>query len=383
MASNPQPTAATAFTIFPKLPKELRCFIWAAAAPLRRRVIQVIYEPTTSTWHACKDGCGGLPSIIKVSREARKEALKGYTRAFDTFVDLEEDTVFISDPVFTLRKPRRAFFLNTEHTNRLRKIAWSSEVYNGLEQAAIEFPTVCLGPTAVLRKLENLTHFILALGEDGEGDLYGDSTDSEAGRDADEEDDLSRDSGVEDIEGEESPSPVEVAPHESPAESEARQLSRQLSRMEKQALEAMSRGYVRQPGNVHFSTAFHNVDHWDDASDMKWIVTDHFAAEKRKHPDWVRPKLSIMVVKYGLNQPGDYYESIHHQGDHSDVYLEDAYENNPGFDPIADAWDEPTCAADGMSDEEEDGEYNLDNFQAGLSDEEEDGEDNLDDLQDD
>jgi hypothetical protein len=63
--------------------------------------------------------------------------------------------------------------------------------------------------------------------------------------------------------------------------------------------------------------------------------------------------------------------------------LEDAYENNPGFDPIADAWDELTCAADGMSDEEEDGEYNLDNFQAGLSDEEEDGEDNLDDLQDD
>ena len=69
---------------------------------------------------------------MKISKEARKEALKGYTWAFDTFVDLEEDTIFISDPVFSLRRQRRAFF-NAEHTNKLCKIAMSGEVYDGLE----------------------------------------------------------------------------------------------------------------------------------------------------------------------------------------------------------------------------------------------------------
>ncbi|KAE9368774.1 hypothetical protein N431DRAFT_428533 [Stipitochalara longipes BDJ] len=356
MAFDSYNTDPTAFTIFSKLPKELRCLIWATAAPLRPRVIQLFYEPPTNTWQACKDGCGGLPSIIKVSREARKEALKGYTRAFDTFLDLEEDTVFISDPVFSLRQPMRAFF-NAEHTKNLRKVAMSSEVYDGMEQSAIEFPTLCRRPSAVLRRLEGLTHFILALSEDGEGDLYGDSTDdSEAGQDASEEDDSGRDSGVEDIDVEGSPSQTILVPPEDPVEEQVHQISRRLARMEKEALAEMSRGYVRDRGNVHFESAFRSRDHWEDASEWKWMIVDHNNEEKGIHPEWVRPKLSIMVVKYGLKQLGDFYGPIHHQGDYSDVDLEGSqchlYEDDLRFDPIADAWDELACAAD------EDGEEN-------------------------
>jgi hypothetical protein len=40
---------------------------------------------------------GGLPSIVRVSREARDEALKSYSRIFDAYVNPEEDIIFIGD----------------------------------------------------------------------------------------------------------------------------------------------------------------------------------------------------------------------------------------------------------------------------------------------
>jgi hypothetical protein len=85
------------FTNFSALPVEVRLRIWQFAAPRRPRVIQVGYDPRESCWKAWKDGLGGLPSIVRVSREARDEALKSYSRIFDAYVNPEEDIIFIGD----------------------------------------------------------------------------------------------------------------------------------------------------------------------------------------------------------------------------------------------------------------------------------------------
>lgn len=90
-------TNLPSFSNFSALPTEIRLRIWQFAAPRRPRVIQVGYDPDKSCWKAWKDGLGGLPSIVHVSREAREAALKPYDRIFDAYVDPEEDTIFISD----------------------------------------------------------------------------------------------------------------------------------------------------------------------------------------------------------------------------------------------------------------------------------------------
>jgi hypothetical protein len=94
------------FSCFSNLPVEMRLRIWQFAAPRRPRVIQIAFDPNGSCWKAWEDGLGGLPSIVHVSREAREEALRHYIRIFDAYVDPEEDTIFISDPIFSIRTPR-------------------------------------------------------------------------------------------------------------------------------------------------------------------------------------------------------------------------------------------------------------------------------------
>jgi len=212
---------------------------------------------------------------------------------------------------------------------------------------------------------------MLALNEDGEDYLYGDSTDdSEARSEAAEEDDLGGDGGIEEANVGSSPHCIALVSLENSEQEEARQLNRRLSRMERNALEAM-RGYVRQTGDIHFGSAFSSADHWDDANNQKWILMGHFDEEKRKHPEWVRPKLSIVVVKYGLKQLCDFYEPMHHSGDYSDVDTDlEQYYMYDDEDPIATAWDQYSCAADnfayaadGYGDEEENGEANLNELQ--------------------
>lgn len=302
--------------------------IWARASPLRPRVIQLFYK--NNGWHACEDGCGGLPPTRTVSREARKEALKGYTFAFDIWMDLEEDTIFISDPVFTIRKPQRDF-LNTEYANRVRKVAMSGDVYDGLEQIATEFPTLCHRPMAILRQLEGLRHFILALPEDGEGDLYDDvSDDSEDGHVLADGDYLDHESGVEYNTVEVEPNHTDVTHFSGSAanndvdQHEFQEIHRRLGFWENEALEDMAKGYVRHRGNIHFESAMESADHWDDWDIHKVEMIHHYDEEKDEYPAWVRPKLSIMIVRYGLNQLGDFNWPVHYQGDCSDVQLEDS-----------------------------------------------------------
>jgi hypothetical protein len=324
MASKLQSTAPASFTIFSELPKELRCMIWARSAQLRPRVLQLFYESSTNTWHAWKDGCGGLPPTRKVSREARKESLKGYTKAFDTYVDFEEDTIFISDPVFVLQKPMRSL-LSTKFANRVRHIAIPSETYAGFIESAVKFSGLCYWPTTILRKLKGLTHFTLVLSEDHIGDHIHDSdsyvTDG---------DDSTDESEVENIgsghrPGEKEAGALGRSTVDNDADNEAaRRLRRRLARLEKDALANMSKGYVRHPGNIHFESAMENEDYWEDWNDYKIMIVEQCEEEKAANPEWVRPKLSIMLLKYGLNRLGDFTGPIHHQGDYRDVDLEDA-----------------------------------------------------------
>ena len=90
-------TNLQSFPHFSALPIEIRLRIWQLASPRRPRVIQVGYDPEKSCWKAWRDGLGGLPSIVHVSKEAREEALKPYSRMFDAYIDPEEDTIFLSD----------------------------------------------------------------------------------------------------------------------------------------------------------------------------------------------------------------------------------------------------------------------------------------------
>jgi hypothetical protein len=100
--------------------------------------------------------------------------LKGYTKAFDTYVDFEEDTIFISDPVFVLQKPMRSL-LSTKFANRVRHIAIPSETYAGFIESAVKSSGLCYWLTTILRKLKGLAHSTLALFEDHIDDHIHDS----------------------------------------------------------------------------------------------------------------------------------------------------------------------------------------------------------------
>jgi 2EXR family len=328
-------TAPASFTVFSKLPKELRCIIWTRSAPIRPRVIQLFYESTTNTWHAWKDGCGGLPLTRKVSREAREEALKGYTEAFDTFVNFEEDIIFISDPVFVFQKPIRSF-LGAKFANQVRHLAITSEMYLGLVESAVKFPALCFWPPTILQKLKGLTHFTLVLSEDEMSlnylidDHIDDHIDDSDSHDTDWDDSTSENEV--DISNELGPREKEVGAVGSSNSTvdngvdyeAASRLRRRLARLEKEALANMSNGYVRHPGNIHFESAMESGDYWEDWYDHKMMIVEQCEDEKAANPHWVRPKLSIMLLRYGLKRLGDFHSPVHHQGDYSDVELEDS-----------------------------------------------------------
>jgi hypothetical protein len=248
-------------------------------------------------------------------------------------VNLIEDTIFISDPLFILREPEKAF-LDAEHVSKLRNIAVLSQIYQGLEEASIEFPKLCDRPSAILRKLRGLTHFTLALSEDGEQDIYDTVTEgSDDGYENGDRDEEGHDSNIEDVDavaigpsrkdGQETQLDSAAAGTEVELE-EARQIRTRLDRLEKEALAARSKGYVRHIGNIHFESAMDSADHWDDWEFYKAVITDHYDEEKVEYPEWTRPKVSIMVVKYGLKRLGDFSGPVHIRGDHKGLTLEDS-----------------------------------------------------------
>jgi hypothetical protein len=65
-----------------------------------------------------------------------------------------------------------------------------------------------------------------------------------------------------------------------------------------------------------------SVDHWEEWGDFAYCLAGNYDEEKKTHPDWVRPKVSIMILKYGLNWVGDYGGPIHIAGDYDVTVLE-------------------------------------------------------------
>lgn len=304
------------FSTFSKLPIEIRLRVWAFAAPPRPRVIQIYYNREEETWHAWKDGCGGLSSIALTCREAFSEALKPYVAIFDTYFHLEHDTLFISDPLFTLRQPR-SDFMRSPYVEQIRKIALTNEQHEGLGEMHAEYPGLCPSTTQVLRELKCLRRFILVLSEDAamEEDMEEDedgmnTSDSEEGFDletddeADDSFDSSEDSDSE-LQGREEDLLDNI------------EVLRILERQESEAMEAMPKGYFRQVGDIHFQHATANADHWDNWEHYGEELPFLFQEEKDESPEWLIPNICIVVVRYGLN-PADEDVEIHIRGDFDD-----------------------------------------------------------------
>jgi hypothetical protein len=95
-----------------------------------------------------------------------------------------------------------------------------------------------------------------------------------------------------------------------------------LDRLDEDAVEVMSKGYFRHLGNIHFESAADHPDHWEDWEIYKQDLEVSCEQEKAEFPDWIRPKVSVMAVVYGLNCLGDFRAKLHLLGDHNDDVLE-------------------------------------------------------------
>lgn len=290
------PCSDQSFTLFPKLPIELRNLIWRFATHRRPRVIQLWYDPSTREWQASKAGRGGLPSIIGVAQEARAEALRRYIRVFDTFCDLQEDTIYISDHLFILRKHRNVL-LEMECMKLFKHIAFSREIYEFLAEFHEGRPMLCESPAALLRRFDQLEYFSIVI--DDEDFFYDVPTeDNEERLDFDDDEDFLDDVSTEDND-------------------------EQLDFDDDEAFEEkVNVGHFASRDNIHFESAYTSDLHWNCfENDMSFCVTS-LRDEKAEHSNWVQPKFSVVEVCNGLSQIGDFYQWIHDRGDYSGDILE-------------------------------------------------------------
>ncbi|CZT47091.1 uncharacterized protein RSE6_07620 [Rhynchosporium secalis] len=323
-------TAPLVFTKFPDLPLEIRCLIWAKASPSRPRVVQIAYEADKETWRACVDSCGGLPRIIPVCREARQEALKPYTRLLETWIDLAEDTIFISDPMFNIRRPR-SMFMDSKFMSSIKRVAFTEDVYFGMRLLYESFPLLVDSPGAIVRKMQGLSHFTLALMEDGGG--YGWDSDEAVEFEYFDEDsstselDLEEEHGDFEEQNEQEltvPDGGEIADpdvlqdgdstqnedadehdiDDGDGDDEIRGQEPWLAEQEEDATERLRKGYFRNVGDIHFQSAIHSPDYWDTWYPYLQRISSDFDEQQVKDPDWSRPKIAVVEVKYGLHYIG-------------------------------------------------------------------------------
>jgi hypothetical protein len=203
-----------------------------------------------------------------------------------------------------------------------------------------------------------LSHFTLVLSEDGAGFEYSSEEGNDEVEDQENEDEYA--GGPDDEENAATlvePSESDASQHDAAHEPEGVWKSRHegtvdedliasrfLDRLDEQAMETMSKGYFRHLGNIHFESAVHHPDHWESWEVYRDELKVSCEQEKGAYPVWIRPKISIMAVEYGLHRPGDFKTKIHLLGDHTDDVLENI--------------------GDGHSSEKEDG--NDSEFDAGL-----------------
>lgn len=303
---NPPSSSLPEFTVFPKLPAETRSQIWDLASPLRQRVIQISYDTEQNTWNACKDACGGLPSTAYVCREARTVALKTYTQVFDTFIDFEIDTIFVSDPLFVIRAPRQ-MFLDSEHARKIQKLACCRKVFVEMHEAHDAVPDLCDGPATMLRRLDGLLHFTMVISEDlGEVNLYIlDDLHLDVGDHDRIVHDLERD-----LEDEESGA-ADPTPSESLASYESRFAN-------------LHSDYTCRTWAMKLEKASNDED--EDVQEyvdaLRLFIISCFFKEKEEYPEWVRPSLGIKVVLNGLAPLNKFKEICLQPEDHDFGELE-------------------------------------------------------------
>jgi len=253
--------------------------------------------------------------MASVNREAREEALKPYTKVFDTFFDLQRDTIFISDPIFIIREAMNAFMIS-EYANKLNHIAISSEIFGALAEGHESFPTLCDGPATILRMLEGLRTCTIAMSEDGAGDsafldMENILDESDEDGDDDEGDSLDQllDGPLYDNEVDEG--------EENNGEIASEEEQRVLDAIEKEARESMSKGYFRNVGNINFEPALFNPNFWEEAAVILDDLRSRCEEESERHEGWVRPAIRVRSVEPGLPRLEDIDENDR------DMYKED------------------------------------------------------------
>jgi 2EXR family len=112
------------FTLFPKLPLEMRLMIWKHSLP-GPRLMEVFYEDTTGV---CKSTCS-LPIPLHANREARDVALESYELCFGTKkappmiyfnTDIDQLYVGIGNSSPPSEMPQIGFFNALQVTDRSR-----------------------------------------------------------------------------------------------------------------------------------------------------------------------------------------------------------------------------------------------------------------------
>lgn len=369
LTDDPEPF--TIFQFFPKLPEELRCLIWSYA-PRNARVIQIHYIIDKAKWETfhVEETCGGMPPALHVSREARKETMRAYTKAFGTHIDLRRDTLFISDHTFPLRKQRR-MLMDMECIKGLQNLALREDVLGGIVEMEREFKKwkFCDSLAEVLGAFEELRHFsvVLATEEPHSIDDHITTTDDEEEGEEDEDEEgyegkkedpdfmwtphnidnalaetnimaqypvvsaiLDTHLGTTNMDNfydfeehgelqyEEDEGSVAEWDFENGASTTKAQDKERLDQIEAEAFEEMS-AEVRYPyaTPIHLQSACKDTN-YNNPSDLALAISidKHFRRGKEASPDWKRPSFSVTAVRYGLRDIDDSTPLVHYVGDY-------------------------------------------------------------------
>lgn len=160
----PSSKIPTTFTLFPTLPSELRCKIWAAACV--PRILSLTYDSSTSSFKTTTPP----PAILAVSREARDEALRIYSPTFGT--STEPATIPFNPYLDTLYLPRYGEMGYDDTLRDFRTIVSDpSNVLDEVRTIALDVvslevkrPWEGYNKATLLRSFKNLEQVILVLG---------------------------------------------------------------------------------------------------------------------------------------------------------------------------------------------------------------------------
>jgi len=109
-------------------------------------------------------------------------------------------------------------------------------------------------------------------------------------------------------------------------------MRRILDRGEREAMEYLSKGYFRQVENIYLDSIMAYSDYWDHWETLKEELVRMCDKEKKNFPDWTRPNVSFMIVRYGFRPWKDCYEEkVHVRGDYDNGVLEEELPKYKGW----------------------------------------------------